>query len=206
MLDLPPPDPAIEISVASRGMSKGITQSDGPQIVVKPYLQMGPMQAGAQWKNITSSRAKGEASLFVAAAPKLGAVQLNLGVAYKFQTGVDEPTDDKSWEFTGSATRKFGKLSLRANAIYSPDDLGSARRSLFIEAGPTLELPKGFKLSSAIGHRSRVNGVDYTAFNAGVSKTVLKKVTLDARLFGTNRSELGKQYDERAVFSAKVTL
>jgi hypothetical protein len=205
MLDLPPPDPGIEISVASRGMSKGIAQTEGPQLVTKSFVQMGVVQAGGQWKNISSAVAGGEAAAFVTVAPKLGRFQLSLGAAYKFQTGVREPTDDKSWEFTGSVTRKFGKVSLRLGAIYSPDDLGGAKRSLVVEGGPTLELNRTTRISAGLGHRSRVNGDDYTAFNAGVAKTLFKGLTVDARLYGTNRNDLGVNYKERVVVSARMS-
>lgn len=204
MFDLPPPDPGIEINIASRGMSKGIVQTEGPQLVGKGFLQIGVVQVGGQWKNVSSAVAGGEAATYVQLAPKLGKFQLHLGAAYKFQTGVREPTDDKSWEFTGSVTRKFGKVSLRFGAIYSPDDLGGAKRSLVVEGGPTLELSKTTRISAGIGHRSRVNGTDYTAFNAGLTKTLFKGVSVDARLYGTNRSDLGVNFKERAVVSAKL--
>jgi hypothetical protein len=203
--DLPPPDPSIEISIASRGMSKGIAQTEGPQLVGKGFLQVGPLQAGGQWKNISSRVAGGEAAAFVTVAPKLGKFQLSLSAAYKIQTGVREPTDDKSWEFTGGVTRKFGKVSMRAGAIYSPDDLGGAKQSLVIEGGPSLEIDKTTRMSASLGHRSRQNGDDYTAFNAGVAKTVFKGATLDARLYGTNRGVLGANYKERAVVSVKMS-
>ena len=204
MWDLPPPDPGIEVVVASRGMSKGVAQTEGPQVIVRPFVQTGPVQLGGQWKNISSAVAGGEAALFANVAPKVSGFQLNLGVAFKMQTGVQAPTDDKSWEFTGNVTRKFGKLSLRLAAVYSPDDLGGARRSLFVEGGPTLEIGKTTRLSAAIGRRDRVNGDDYTAFNAGVSKTLFKGVTLDARFYGTNRSDLGEFLEDRLVVSARM--
>ena len=72
MFDLPPPDPGIEFVVASRGMSKGIAQTEGPQVVVKPFVQMGPVQLGAQWKNVSSAVAGGESAIFANASPKLG--------------------------------------------------------------------------------------------------------------------------------------
>jgi len=205
MFDLPPPDPGIEFVVASRGMSKGIAQTEGPQALVRPFVQLGPVQAGAQWKNLTSPVAGGEASTFLAVAPKLGQFQLNAGVAYKLFTGVRGPTDNKSWEFTGSVTRKFGKLGLRVAAIYSPDDLGSAERSLFIEGGPIFELNKTTRISGAIGRRDRINGDDYTAFNAGIAKTLFKGVTLDARYYGTNQSDLGEFLEDRIVISSRFS-
>ena len=203
-LDLPPADPGIEIVVASRGMSKGVVQSEGPQLIVKPFVKLGEIQLGAQWKNVTSPVAGGEAALFAALNKEVAKFQLSLQAAYKFQTGVKEPTDDRSWEFTGSVSRKFGKLSLRIGAIYSPDDLGSARQSLVIEGGPTWELDKTMRISAAIGHRERRDGDDYTAFNAGVAKTLFKGVTLDARFYGTNRNDLGINYKERVVVSARM--
>ncbi len=205
MFDLPPPNPGIEFVVASRGRSKGIAQTEGPQALIRPYVQMGPIQVGAQWKNLTSPVAGGEASTFVTVAPKLGKVQFNAGVAYKLFTGVHGPIDNKSWEFTGSATRKFGKLSLRVNAIYSPDDLGGAERSIFVEGGPTLEIDKNTRISGAIGRRDRVNGDDYTAFNAGVARTLFKGVTLDARYYGNNQSDLGEFFEDRLVVSARMS-
>ena len=206
MIDLPPPDPGIEITVSSRGMSKGVAQTEGPQVVAKPFVQMGPVQLGGQWKNVSSAVAGGEAALFANVAPKLGKIQLNFGVSYKFQTGVDGPTDDKSWEFTGSAIRKFGRLSLRVAAVYSPDDLGGANRSIFVEGGPTLEIGKATRVSAAIGRRDRVNGDDYTAFNAGIAQTIFKGVTLDARYYGTNQSDLGEFFEDRLVVSARMSL
>ena len=204
MLDFPPLDPGIEIVVASRGISKGIAQTEGPQLVVKPFVQLGPVQLGAQWKNVSSAVAGGEGAASVSLSPKLGPFQLGLGIAHKFQTGVHEPTDDHSWEFTGNVTRKFGNLGLRVAAVYSPDDLGSAKRSLFVEGGPTVELDKTSRLSAGIGRRSRVNGDDYTAFNAGLAKTIFKGVTVDARWYDTNRSSLGFPYRGRGVVSARM--
>ena len=204
MWDLPPPDPGFEILVASRGMSKGLAQTDGVQVIPKAYLQVGNVQVGGQWKNVTSPVADGEAAAFVTYAPKVGPYQLSIGGAYKFQTNVKGETDDKSWEFTGSASRKFGKLTLKASAVYSPDDLGGSRRSLYLEGGPSFEIDGTTRLSANIGRRSRVAGVDYTSFNAGISKTLFKKATFDLRYYDTAQSRLGAIYAPRLVASARL--
>ena len=206
MWDLPPPEPGFEILVASRGMSKGVAQTDGVQVISKAYLQIGDVQVGGQWKNVASTVADGEAAAFVTYAPKVGPYQLSIGGTYKFQTNVKGETDDKSWEFTGSASRKFGKLTVKGSAVYSPDDLGSAGRSLCFEGGPSFEIDGTTRLSANIGRRSRVDGVDYTSFNAGISKTLFKKATFDLRYYDTAQSDLGEIYHGRLVFSGKLAL
>jgi len=206
MWDLPPPDPGIEILIASRGISKGIAQTDGIQIVPKAFVQLGQVQIGGQWKNITSPVADGEAAAFVNYAPKLGAFQLALGAAYKFQTNVIGNPDHDAFEFTAGASRKIGKAGFRTSAVFSPDDIGGSRRSLYLEAGPSFDLDGSTRLSANIGRRSRVAGLNYTSFNAGVSKTFAKKVTVDVRYYDTAQGELGEIYDDRFVVSARLAL
>jgi uncharacterized protein (TIGR02001 family) len=202
-IDLPPPRLGIELTLASHGMSKGIGQTDGPQAIARGMLKSGDFQAGVQWKNVNSSSAHGEASAFVSGSHKFGSLQLNAGIARKMLIGAPAGTDSTSWEFTAAGTRKFGPVSLRANAIFSPDDLGSARRSLFVEAAPAVQLAKGWTASAAIGHRDRESEPDYTAFNAGLSKSI-RWLLLDVRYYDTNRSGIGEAYRARVVASAKV--
>ncbi|QNM82588.1 hypothetical protein H8M03_11380 [Sphingomonas sabuli] len=204
MWDLPPVDPAFEISVASRGMSKGIAQTDGVQVLPKASLKLGDVQVGAQWKNVTSPVADGEAALFVNVGRQVAGFQVGGGIAYKFQTNVKEPTDDTSWEFSANASRKFGRISGRMSAVYSPDDLGGGRRSLYLDGGPTFDIDKATKLSANLGHRSRVNGVDYTSFNAGVTRS-FKALSLDLRYYDTNRGEAGENYGERVVLLGRLS-
>jgi uncharacterized protein Gcw-chp len=206
VIDLPPLDPGIEITVASRGISKGIAQTEGPQMVLRPYVQMGLVQVGAQWKNLSSAVAGGEAAPFVTVSPKLGKFQLSLGAAYKFQTGVTEPTDDKSWEFTGAVSRKFGNLAVRVSAIYSPDDLGGAKQSVYIDGSATLDFAKCWRVGAGVGRRERENGDDYTSFFTGVGKTLFKGVNVDARYYATNRSDLGDFYEDRIVVIGRVAI
>ena len=206
MLDFPPLDPGIEIVVASRGISKGIAQTEGPQLVAKPFVQLGPVQLGAQWKNVSSAVAGGEAAgIRQRCRPSSASSSLSLGIAYKFQTGVREPTDDHSWEFTGSVTRKFGNLGLRVAAIYSPDDLGSAKRSLFMSRpGQRWRWTRPLGCPPVSGAAAASTAIDYTAFNAGLAKTIFKGVTVDARWYDTNRSGLGFPYRGRGVVSARM--
>ena len=206
---LPPLDPAIEFSIASRGISKGIAQTDDePQAVIKASAKFGAVETSGQWKNVTSTSAKGEAALSINASRAFGKLRLNSGAAYKFQTGVTGVTgspDSDSFEFTLGGNAAFGDIALRATAIFSPDDLGSAKRSLYLEGGPTLALGDTLRASASVGRREREGAPDYTAFNLGLSKIIAKTIIFDLRYHDTAQGELGFAYRARGVLSARVT-
>ena len=203
MFDLPPPNPGMEFSIASRGISKGIAQTDGPQLLARAFADVGEVQVGGQWKNVTSPVAKGEGAAFVTWKHKFGRVQATLGATFKFQTGVTEPADAKALELNGSLAPKWGKAGIRLAAIYSPDDLGSAGRSLYVEAGPSYDLTGTLRLSAAVGRRQRVRSPDYTSFNAGLTKTI-DKLSLEARYYRTAQNDLGDPYCPRLVVTARL--
>ncbi len=204
MFDLPLPDPAFEYVLASRGISKGLAQTERLQIVPRANLAIGSVQLGGQWKNVDATGATGEAAAFASVARPLGKFQLSASANYKMSTGAEGPIDDEAVEFAGALSRRFGRVGLRAAIVFSPDDLGSTRRSLYFDGGPTIDLGKDTRLSAAIARRSRRGGPDYTAFNAGIARTFYKKLTLDLRYFDTAQSELGDAYRARAVASARL--
>lgn len=205
MLDLPPLDPAIEITVASRGMSQGTAQTKGSQLVGRATIQIGDVQIGGQWKNLTSPAADGVAMVFVTATQRRGSLRLNLSAAYKFQTGVHRKTDSDGFEFTSAVNHSFGRVELRGSVAYSPDDVGKTRQSFYFEGGPTIHIGKSTRLVANIGRREQDGSPDYTSFNAGISRTVLKGLTIEARYYGTTRGGLGEAYQGRAVISARLT-
>ena len=203
---LPPPVPAFEVTVASQGMSKGLLQSDGPQFIPRASLKWRGLQAGGQWKNISTNSAKGEVSLFTGWSGKAGGTDLGASLAYKLLTSATGSGNRRSVEFSANAARRFGKLGLRASAVFSPDDFGATRHSLYVEGGPSIDLPLAIKASAAIGHRWRQGAADYTSFNIGLSRPVAKVLTVDTRFYFTDRSELGKSYERRLVASIKLAL
>lgn len=203
MFALPPFDPGVEFVVSSRGMSKGIEQADEPQIIPRAYLQVGDLQIGGQWKNVTSATADGEASAFVAGSRKFGSISVTIGATYKVQTGTNARADTTSLEFTGAMARRFGRLSVKLGGVYSPDDLGRTKQSLYVEASPSFDLTKTVRLSASIGRRTRANSPDYTAMSLGATKTLFRGFGIDLRYFRTNRSELGEVYRDRLVVSGR---
>jgi len=203
---LPPPVPAFELTVASQGMSKGLLQSDGPQFIPRASLKWRGIQAGGQWKNISTNSAKGEASAFIGWSGKAGSTDIGASVAYKMLTSASGSGNRRSVEFSGNAARKFGKVGLKVSAVFSPDDFGATRHSLYVEGGPSIDLPLAIKASAAIGHRWRQGSPNYTSFNVGLSRPVAKVLTIDTRFYFTDRRELGENYDRRLVASIKLAL
>ena len=204
MFSPPSPDPAIEISAFSQGMSKGLRQSEGIQILVRPEVAVGPLFAGAFYKNITSPTADGEAAVLAGLRRRVGGFELAASAAYKWNTGARAQADRDCIEFTVTASRRFGRLTPRINLIYSPDDLGGTRASLYAEAGASFSPFAGASLSANVARRTRDGGPDYVAFNAGASYAITGNITAELRYYDTAQSRLGAIYEPRLVASMRV--
>jgi len=203
MWAVPSPDPGFEIVVASHGMSKGVSQTDGPQLVARASVQLGDVQFGGQWKNLNSNSADGEASTFAILSHKFGGLQLAAGVTYKTLTGAPSGIDSDCIELSAGRSQKLERITVRLNAIYSADDIGSSKQSLYVEGGSSIDVTKALRLSANAGHRWRDNGVEYTSMNAGAVYTVFKGFAIDLRYYRTNRTELGEVYRNRLVASGR---
>jgi hypothetical protein len=196
---LPPPDPGIEIVLATRGYSKGLAQTDGVQGVGRIDLVFESVTVSAQYKNITSPTAAGEAAFGIGWKGKAAGFDLGLGVNWKRLIGLDGQVDPDCWEFIPSVSRKLGPLTAKVSITYSPDDLGRTGRSAWMEAGAAWKLDGKTALVAAIGRREREAGTDYTAFNAGVTRTLFKGVSAELRYYDTGRSGLGEPFQSRFV-------
>jgi len=203
-IDLPPPDPSLEISVASRGYSKGLAQTESAQLVVRGEVAFGNATVGLLWKNVSSPVVDGEAQFNLGYRLRTGGFDLRLTGGYHRQTGRDAPTDDERFEFNLAASRAFGSITPRISATYSPDDFGSTRESLYVEAGAGYRIAAGTTVSANIGRRERSNNTDYTSFNLGISHEIVRQVTVEARYYDTAESALGETYEGRAVGMVRV--
>lgn len=204
MIDLPPPDPAIEIVVASQGMSKGLRQTDGPQVIVRPSLQIGRVSIGAYGKNITSPSAEGEGGIFLGYSTRIGGVQLSPVISYKRLLERTGRTDADAWEFGLSMSRQAGRITPYLSLYYSPDELGSTGESLYAEAGASLRLSPSFTINTSVAHRVRAGGPDYGALSAGISHQATRNISLDLRYHDTDRGDLGAIYQRRLVASLRA--
>lgn len=205
ILGLPPADPGFELFAASRGMSEGLLQTNGPQVIPRATLRIGVVQAGAQWRNITSPIASGIAALFVKWSRKRGRTQIELALFDRYRTGTRAAVARQAWEIDGALRHSFGKLGLRMIAEYSPKEF-EAGPSLYVEGGSNFLVATGTSLSVNVGRRERKGAPRYTTFNAGLTQVLGRAASLDARLYGTNHGERGARYQTRFIVSARLTL
>lgn len=78
---MPPSPPTVEISIASRGVSKGVSQTDGPQAVIRTELPVGPIYIAAYVKNVTSTIADGETGLVAGVQTKVAGLSVAVSAA-----------------------------------------------------------------------------------------------------------------------------
>jgi hypothetical protein len=202
--DLPPVDPSIEIHLATRGYSKGLAQTEGPQLLVRGELVSGPLFLGAYWKNVSAPVIDGEAGILVGARTSVSGLDLQASGAFKHYTGMDGPIDDEAVEFAVAASRRIGSLTPRVSVTYSPDELGSTGKSFYFEAGASLEVTRWGTLSAHAGRRERRGGSDYTSFNFGFGQQLTPNLSTEIRYYDTAESAFGDIYRGRVVAAARL--
>src|SRR5690348_3310017 len=101
-LGLPPPDPGFELFAASQGISQGLLQTYGPQVIPRATLSVGDVQVGAQWRKIDSPLASGIAALFLKLRGKWGKTEAQAALLYRIRTAASRSSHRSAWELDGS--------------------------------------------------------------------------------------------------------
>jgi hypothetical protein len=199
--------PSAEIVIASRGISKGVAQTNGLQFVGKAQANLGALQLSGQYKNITSPAARGQASAALGLVRKVGAFQLSGKATYKLRTGIKAGAfDTEALELGLGATHRRGPFEVRIGYSYSPDDLGTTRRSGYFEAIGLVDVARSTTISATIGRRERQRGANYNAFSLGLSRNLGNMFSADVRLYGTSRRDLGETYAPHLVLSLRTRI
>jgi len=203
MVWLAPPVPVIEFNLASTGMSKGIAQTKGPQFLARGELGFGALFLGAYVKNVDSSTSDAEAAALVGVRTRAAGLDLAASAAWKRAIDPAPGSDRNALEVSATASRKFGRMTPRISVVWSPDDLGGTRSTVFAEAGASYGLASSLSASAAFGLRRRGGGPDYNAWNAGLTWNGLKPLSIDLRYYDTNGGS-AQPFRARAVISARA--
>jgi len=203
MAALPPPVPAIEFNIASTGMSKGIAQTKGPQFLARGELGFGAIYVGGYIKNVDASTSDGEAAALIGIRTNAAGFDIAASAAWKRAVDPAPGSDRNALEVSASASRKIGRLTPKVSAVWSPDDLGGTRSTVFAEAGASYRFAKSLSASAAVGRRERQSGANYNAWNAGLTWDAWKHLTVDLRYYDTNAGS-AQPFRARAVLSARA--
>ena len=204
MVDLPPPDPGIEIVLASRGVSKGLVQTDGVQLLVRPEVAFGPLVIGAYAKNVTSTTSDGEYGPSAGLRHSIGPFSLAASATWKRLVDPVGPVDNDALELDASASRRLGPVTLRAGLTWSPDDLGSTGETAWWESRVSWKVHERVTLQAALGRRERDGGPDYTGFNGAAGIELVPGVTAELRYYGTSRSALGDAFSDHLIGAVRL--
>ena len=202
---LPPLNPQMEISLATRGYSKGVAQTEGAQIVVRPSVPIGSLRLGAYAKNVSSTDYDGEVGVSAGVVREIRGFELSATATLKSLVNADITPDKRALELYAGASRPFGRADMRLSLTYSPNDLGGTEQTLFAESQLGYRISKKLKASAAIGWRTRHGGPDYIAFNAGATYQLVNGLAADLRWYGNDREGLGDLYEDRLVGSLRAT-
>jgi len=185
-------------------MSKGIAQTEGPQLLVRGELTFEDFYLGAQAKNVSSSTADGEAAALIGIRESVAGFDVGASAAWKRAISPVGGSDVNSLEFSGSVARSIGALTPRVSIVWSPDDVGTTGRTVFAEAGASYVVSRSVVASAAVGRRHRIGGADYTAWNAGLSWTAYKHFSVDVRYYDSD-GDTGQPYRARVVAAGRLS-
>ena len=203
MAALPPPVPAIEFNLSSTGMSKGIAQTKGPQFLARGELGFGAIYVGGYIKNVDASTSDGEAAALIGIRTKAAGFDIAASAAWKRALDPAPGSDRNALEVSASASRKVGRFTPKISAVWSPDDLGGTRSTVFAEAGASYRFSPALSASAAFGRRERQGGANYNAWNAGLTWDAWRQLTVDLRYYDTNAGS-AQPFRARAVLSARA--
>lgn len=200
---LPQAVPVIQFVLSSRGMSKGIAQTTGPQLLARVEIDVGRTYAAAYAKNVNLATSDGEAGAVVGVRTRAAGFKLAASAALKHSIAPSPGSVSTAVELSGSVARTIGRLTPLVSAAWSPKDLGTTGRSLFVEAGASYAVASRIAASAAIGRRTRPGSFDYTAWNAGVAWTPATRLALDLRYYDTDAGS-AQPYRTRVVVAATL--
>ena len=195
------PVPTAQVSIFSSGTSKGIAQTRGAQIVGRADVAVDGVYVAAYAKNVTATWSTGEAGAIIGFKKSVSGFQLGASATLRRAIDAAPRTDATALELAASASYRVGQVTPSLIVIYSPDDLGPGKRSVYVEGGASYAISKHLSASAAIGRRNRIIGAKYTAWNAGVTWSPIKNASFDVRYYSTD-GENAWPYKPRFVVGA----
>lgn len=200
-------DFSFNVGAATDYVFRGVSQTDenGQIYAGVDTTLFGIGYAGAWISNVDfGDQTDGEFDLYTGVKPKLGPVQLDLGVVYygylNQANGADQ--DYTEWKITGSVP--VGPATIGGAFFYSSDFFGGTGEATYFEVNGSVPVAEKVTVSGALGTQKVEGPFDYTTWNLGVGYAVNDHIGLDLRYHDTDEHSFGDIYDGRVVLGVKV--
>jgi uncharacterized protein (TIGR02001 family) len=190
-----------QVIVASEGVTKGISDSNGnSQIVGEVMAHRGRFYGELKIKNIKSADgADTSIQSLYGFRPKLGPYALNLFITHRYFDGTRKGVDKEFVEYQADISRRFGKNTLRLTHMYTPDSSGRTKAATWSGLGLSRQLSKHVVVTGNYALRRTKPARNYKAYNLGLVWALGQDLSLDIRYFDTDRHDYGKRFEDRAV-------
>lgn len=193
-----------QLSLSTDSASKGISETQGNgQVSTALTASRDWAYVSARLKSVRGSDGSDtQSALAVGGRWSVGPqINLNSQIIYKVNAGARPGSDTHFFEWQSEASRTFGRTTLKALTIWSPDSSGATKRAFYYELAAAQKLSDRWSVSGGLGERRTEPKRNYTAWNAGATLTLNAKTALDLRYYDTNRHEYSKAHGDRLVLS-----
>lgn len=202
------PDLSFNVGVATDYVFRGIEQTfDTPQVFGGLDVTGGGFYAGTWASNVDyDDGTDSEIDFYGGWRPEVQGWTLDLGAIVYLYPGQPRGADYDYVEARVGASRTFDRLSVAANAFWSPDFGGPAEEATYVEGSLGHRVAERLTVSGAVGHQQlSESDADYTTWNLGAAYSLTDRIALDLRYYDTDAEDLGEAYEGLAVASLKAT-
>jgi uncharacterized protein (TIGR02001 family) len=205
-----PPEPVVAgpvfsftATAATDYVFRGISQTEnGAAVFGSARVAYSDVYAGVGIENVDfHNSTTAEYDLSAGWTPVVDGFRFDLGVVrYGY---IDQPahTEIDTAEVKAVVLHDFGPVTLGGAVYYSGNYFGSHRDDVYGEGRASYRITPKLTVSGAVGRQS--GGLsDHTTWNAGVTYSFIKNLSLDLRYADTDQHDLGKTY--RSHFTASI--
>lgn len=203
---------AATVGVGTDYVSRGVSQTaNGPLGTAGVELGLRGFYAGATAFHVDFRREGNRASdaeidLYGGYETQAGGQAIDVGVLhYVFTPGpAGQPATDYT-EIYAKTGRAIGPVNLSGSIYYTGQGGGHTGTGVYGVAAAGWAIDKRWTASALLGHQTVGTGGSYTDWNAGVTRALGKRFTVDLRYWDTDHHRISRDYGSKLVLSANAT-
>lgn len=203
---------AATLGVGTDYVSRGVSQTaNGPLGTAGVEIALRGFYTGATVFHVDfrreGNRASGaEIDLYGGYETQVGGQGIDVGVIhYIFTPGpAQQPATDYT-EIYAKTARAFGPVVLSGSLYYTGQGGGHTGTGVYGVTAASWAIDTRWTASALFGHQTVGTGGSYTDWNAGVTRALGKRFTVDLRYWDTDHHQINRDYGSKLVLSANAT-